>query len=451
MLPQPNANQNAYTNDRLLIYILILLGTLAAAIGIAFGIWFATDSVLFSIFVTPPAVGLLAIFIYLIAVKRSVRAALLTISTAFVITILVGASFIPAITNDYQALIFFCLALAIFLFAFFASQSTRLSHWLETHGWNWKEKMYGGAIAGDLTSFVGVVAVINAHRAVDGDGWWWLAMFGGFLAFIVGASQLWRWIKLDENDQIVPMLLNLVVGITTAMSLFADPPSDLGYERWIVLSVWYAYLLGLGIFFIALIVSDNLRARLNCEKTFTTRQRVSWAIFLFFLIFGTLGTLIGFPLSGFDNEIASLIIGAIGVAAWTLAELFSALRRVGRWAYNYEDWTNLVYYLEWEKNWWEAVAGYAILIHAGADITYISRGWGDLPAEYDIVFLLGVSFGLFGTLRGILKGLIAKPHKAIVEDVQTDRTIAQLWRTLGPPVPPAAPAPQPVVPRRPSQ
>ncbi len=417
MLAPPTAlDQNRYARRRPIRWIAFVITVLIAG-GTATGIYFGTKSLLLAVFVAPPAIGLFASLIY-IGFSRYPVGTLIAFGCLAFIGLLAVFSFVDIFRHWTTASVFMGLALLVIPgLILLAKLVPALADY-----WNWNHKAFGGAIAGDLANFAGVVSLVNAHRAVSGDGWWWTAMFAGFLALVVGASLQWRWLRNNDSDQIVPMTLNLIVAVFTVVALFTDPPTpadQFSSPRWMVLSVWYVYLGALGIFWIILLFSNRVRVRLGVPNNRLSNQEKFWfAVSLIILYVMPIIALIVLPVMNLKNEIASLVLGGIGVLAWTLTELFSALRRTGRWAHNVEDWTSLISYLEWEKNWWEAVAGYAILTYIVADIVYKAQNANaSLPQEYETILLLGLSLGFLGTLRGILKGIVAKPYKDVQHQI----------------------------------
>lgn len=373
----------------------------------------------------------------------------LTLLAAFVL-LFVGANFFPFILLTLISGLLF-----LFSFATLATSWTWMveklniieSRFLQI--WN-PRKAYGGAIFGDLANAIGVFAGMGATRLLSDAAWWWIGQVAVVLALAVGLSLLWR--SFHER---VENSLGLL-GFLEDDSLFWDGAarrtareSAFKKANGAKYAAAFNYLVGTATWFSLMLITSN-----NVNEV--RREDIRWlwvaiaALILLYLIFltgyflrkdelrgkpetraGDIFVLICIWLATIAiititiilrvdvelivasgvTEISGIVIGIFGILLWIVSEGQSWLTLSLQW--NKEGFDSVVAldYLVWEKNLWEIAGGLTTIVFLSAVLSDAINGRSSTAGlqsvdTYRILFIVGATLGLFGTLRGILSGIL---------------------------------------------
>jgi hypothetical protein len=93
-----------------------------------------------------------------------------------------------------------------------------------------------------------------------------------------------------------------------------------------------------------------------------------------------------------------IVFTTIALLCWVGSEFWNVIVK------RKKSWNKALNYQEWEKNIWNIFGGITLIFFT------LARLWtsSPLPIENNYIFLLGIAFGMLGTLRGILVGIIKK-------------------------------------------
>ncbi|MBP6471140.1 MAG: hypothetical protein KBE23_19360 [Chloroflexi bacterium] len=312
--------------------------------------------------------------------------------------------------------------------------------------WN-VQKGLSGQIFGDTANFIAVIAGLSAYNILSnlGSGWWHLGLVAGWLALLVGLSLHRRWLNLTENhigqwiDEygkrnwlligiVYPLkvaqnrrerasaLASEIVGLMTILSVLA--PTGAASATNVQIGSWVSF--GLLILTAIVLLVYFLRHR-NPATLFEDPSNKRWRVGGFFwtmcwLIFSIiiLGVFAGFSSQDWTN--LGRFFGVIGIICWMLVEILSS------WPVTKEFINSpnalglpLTDYLGWEKNIWEVLGAlvsgiFIVFLLMGATPNYSYNSgtftFDQMGFALTIVFFGGVTMATFGTIRGVINGII---------------------------------------------
>jgi len=295
--------------------------------------------------------------------------------------------------------------------------------------WNPK-KAFGGGAFGDIANTVGVIGGLGGSKAFPAsDGWWYIGISGGFLAYIVALSLAIRFIREKESAQLnlnatphnpaflaqvqkakdfkIYALINAGIGFLTLSSLLIPTTTINAYFANVAFSaIWFTLLLslvGFGIVVAFLLLRATTMSR---TENFVILLTCIPTIFLLALYAAFRNSA---PGAGFDWT--GLIFGLLAVFLWILAEAISCGNLTTDW-WNPNVVFGITDYLIWEKNIWQFVGGFitfAFLVGVATDLS-ANRDCAisDCVQEWSVftmLFIIGAILALFGTIRGIINAL----------------------------------------------
>lgn len=301
-------------------------------------------------------------------------------------------------------------------------------------------KGFSGSIFGDVANMVGVLAGIGGAKIFPGSSIYWLGHAGAFLAFLVGASSLFLWsygyatrqLELSEQDFFdnikglwLPGLLNLIVAEAVMLSLLIPVMDNNVHVADTGIPIFWTVIFSL---FILLILISFIS--LGLIRTFMTRVRLRflWPNAILILVMITNIVVIWamfvpwsqdayFPV--WEKRFA-FIVGIIGAIAWIVAEGASWIdltkewyqEGAARWKVDNSELTgtdfHILKYLTWEKNLWQILGGFGLIVYLSADFAEIAQTvFTEIQIKvWVFIFLLGAMFSFVGTIRGILNGVM---------------------------------------------
>lgn len=306
------------------------------------------------------------------------------------------------------------------------------------HQWGWlanfwnPNKLFGGAVLGDVANMVGVFAGMGATRLFAAEAWWWIGQEAAVLALVVGLSLLWRsfwerrylirkygimesswreymnrWTEEDRElldsaeGSRVPGLANLVVGIATWASLMLVTDSKRSLVRASGMRVyWFVFALLCLLFFLLMIFA--LRKQL---REYQRRDKVLLVVAALLLVAMVILAALFlwqleelFPSTPAVSN-AGAAVGIVGVIFWALAELWNWALITRQWRLNFPA-ISIPDYLSWQKSLWQVIA-------ASVTIAYLAAGIAGKDKEivFQVLFILGATWGIGGTITGICGAL----------------------------------------------
>jgi hypothetical protein len=267
------------------------------------------------------------------------------------------------------------------------------------------QKAFGGTTFAEFASFIGVVGALGSHAglASDAQGWFWLAQFGTLVVFAAAGSLFWRYLRFEDDP--VPGYLTIVLVFATLISLAMLPE----LTNWYIFGVWAALI---GALILFMIVASHKSRTLRADNQWGGANHTAiQGGERFFLILVTSFVVISgiaylvlalLPMIGVSFRAPALvpiIFITIAQVCWLATEGWNIIVKRGQpWA------NNALNYHEWEKNIWNILSALTLIFFTLAPLWNPSP----LPLDLNYIFLLGIAFGLLGTLRGILVGMIKK-------------------------------------------
>lgn len=340
--------------------------------------------------------------------------------------VILGANFFPFWMLLVLAILL-VLLMGIALLNALVGQGSLLGNWIATvsttiaQSWN-PRKMYSGTIFGDLANSLGVIAGMGASRIFVADVWWWIGHVAALFAFAVGLSLLWR--SFDETPNVMEShkkkiigLFNLIVGAATWLSLMLITTGNATLVRRLDIRILWLVLFGIVfVILIGITVKFQIvdRPLVSAKKARTNGLVVAayWLVIVAVLTIAIILVVdVNLIVSSRATDVAGPVVGIFGILFWIGAELeswISSTRKINEQGIN---GASVLDYLIWEKNSWEILGGLTTIIFLSAVVADAANGTeaakGLQSTElYRIIFFIGAIMALFGTLRGILSGIL---------------------------------------------
>lgn len=298
--------------------------------------------------------------------------------------------------------------------------------------WNWDKKSFSGVIVADYANTLGVLGGLGAYTYFKGDDnlqsvWWWIGIFGAFLAMVVSFASWWRFINLQYEEHsgaprwletwapIIAAVTNLGVGIFVVASLMVSEKSHDLLDLTIRSNLWFVFLIEMLV--ISFIVSVVWFVILIYKKQQKANRITSIVVLGVVLLLLCVLLIISIVLSvqnpDYGNDTLANIFGIISIGFWITAELLNCIFLNIRW--HYEGWPSVYDYLGFEKSAGQFVGGLLTGVYLFLSNPLEGQEW------IEAFFIAGANLGTFGTLRGIARGFLNRSWKLERDERERER------------------------------